>query len=275
LFAKDNGLAGGKGADKCADLEEFKASISNKNGIVVEDYIEGPEASHHAFCDGKTYLSMPFLFRDHKTIGEGDTGPMTGGMGVAGPLLNYTPSEVEALGETFVAPVVRELGFKGVLFAGLKGAKHDEKNLEWNARPGDPEMQAFMRLMQNDLMPIIMACIEGGLDKVESPEWLIGQSVINLVLVSEGYPNEPRLGAAIEGVEDANKVEGVQVLHAGTAQEGRQLVTNGGRVLNIVSMANSLQLAHDRAYEAASLIGFGGQSPLYRQDIGQTVLAGI
>ena len=274
LYVKDNNLAQGKGAIKCENVERFQTVLSGLNDeIIVEDYVGGPEASHHAFCDGRTQLSIPFLVRDHKQVGEGNTGLMTGGMGVVGPLPGYTQDEVGQLSETFVAPIVRELGFKGVLFVGLKGPKDYEKNLEWNARPGDPESQVFMRLMKSELLPLIMACIEGGLDKVKKPEWHIGQSAVSLVLAAEGYPEEPRRGAIIEGLDDAAKIEGVQVLHGGTKRSGRRLLTNGGRVLNLVARAESLEAALEQVYKAAAYIGFDGLSPLYRKDIGRTVLA--
>jgi phosphoribosylamine--glycine ligase len=276
LFVKDNELAQGKGAEKCEDMSEFRKKIKKVAGlIVVEDFVFGPEASHHAFCDGKNYLSMPFLVRDHKTIGDNDTGDMTGGMGVVGPLPNYSLQEVEALGATFVEPVIRRLGFKGVLFSGLKGEKGQEKLLEWNARPGDPEMQVFIELLESDLLPILWACVEGSLDKVRPPEWRVGQSIVNLVLASEGYPGEYNTGAVIEGIEMAERVNNVKILHAATKREQGKLLTNGGRVLNIIAGGESLQTALKRAYTAAEQIGFGDRPPIFRRDIGRTVLLGL
>lgn len=276
LFVKDNELAQGKGAKKAKDRSEFREKVKEISGlIVVEDFVPGPEASHHAFCDGRNQLTIPFLVRDHKTIGDNDTGNMTGGMGVVGPMPNYSPQEVETLGETFVEPVIRQLGFKGVLFSGLKGKKGQEKLLEWNARPGDPEMQVFIELLKSDLLPILWACVEGGLDKVRTPEWRVGQSIVNLVLASEDYPGDYRTGAVIEGIETAERVNNVKILHAATKREQGRLLTNGGRVLNIIACAESLQIALKQAYTAAKQISFGGRSPIFRRDIGRTVLLGL
>ncbi len=272
LFVKDNELAQGKGAKRCDSMKDVKRVIGAMSRFVIEDYVEGPEASHHSFCDGKTQLSIPFLVRDHKQIGEGDTGLMTGGMGTVGPLHNYTPEEVAQLGRVFVEPVVRQTGFKGVIFSGLKGVKGHEQNLEWNARFGDPEAQLFLRLMKSDLLPVIMACVEGDLDTLPTPQWDMAQSAVCLVLATQGYPAKPQKGAVIEGIETAATIAGVDVLQAGTAQKVAGLIVNGGRVLNMVATADTLQAALDRAYEAAECILFNGLEPVYRKDIGLTTL---
>ncbi len=275
VFVKDNGLAQGKGAIKCDDFSQYTEALHGKKEVVVETFVEGPEASHHAFCDGKRQLSIPFLLRDHKTIGENDTGSMTGGMGTVGPLPQYSAEAVLKLGEIFVQPVVEKTGFRGQLFSGLKGEIGVEKNLEYNARPGDPETQSFMRLLKSDLLPVLMACAEGTLDEVSLPKWDIGKSVACLVLAAEGYPENPTKGAVIEGIDGAGRHEGVQLLHAGTAKKGTDIVVNGGRVLNLVSSADTLDDALARVHRAAEQIRFGGKKPVVRGDIGKTVLGSI
>ena len=273
LYAKDNGLAQGKGVTRCADIEELTQAVQGLKNIIIEDYVIGPEASHHAFCDGKTQLSIPFLVRDHKQVGEDDTGPMTGGMGTVGPLPNYTPQEVIELGKIFVRPIVQKLGFKGMLFSGLKGVKGSERSLEWNARPGDPETQVFMQLMRSNLLPVIMACIDGTLDKLPPIEWHKDLSVICLALCAEGYPVNPQKGAVIEGIEGLAEIEGLQILQAGTQKnKNGRLVVSGGRVLNIVAQAKTLKEAIDKAYKASENIAFGDKPPIIRSGIGRTAI---
>jgi phosphoribosylamine--glycine ligase len=206
IFVKQNGQAQGKGAKRCDDIravDELLQELGSgyfKSGkrVVVEDYVSGPEASHHAFCDGVTHLSIPFLVRDHKTLTADSKSPMTGGMGVVGPL-GYTMREVDALGDRFVAPVVRELGFKGLLFSGLKGIKGFERNLEWNVRFGDPETQVFMRLLKSDLLPILIACVEGKLGDLDAPQWHTDRSVASIVMAAPGYPNNACEGCRHRG----------------------------------------------------------------------------
>ncbi len=275
LYVKDNGLKQGKGAHPCANMEEFEAAIKDMEHFVVEDNVSGLDISHHAFCDGKTHLSIPFVVRDHKQIGADDTGPMTGGMGVVGPLPDYTPKDVEALGDKFVAPVVEGLGFQGMLFSGLKGAKGEELSLEWNARFGDPETQVFMRLMKSDLLPAIMACVECDLASLPSLEWDLGKYATCLVLAAPGYPAAPEKGLVVEGLEDAAKLDGVEVLQAGTKQQDGALRTDGGRVINLVTSADSLEESVNQAYKAAEKITFDGQPPLMRPDIGASTMAAI
>lgn len=274
LFVKQNGLARGKGAKRCENIDELITVvgsmaehnlISKERPVVVEDYVSGLEASHHAFCDGLDHLSIPFLVRDHKTVGEADTGPMTGGMGAIGPLLEYSRADAEAIGDQMVAPIVRSLGFRGLLFAGLKG----EKLLEWNARPGDPEMQLYLSLLKSDLLPILQACIQGELAKIDPPEWETKKSAANLVLAAEGYPERPFKGDEIEGIEAAKRL-GVTVFQAATRREGDRLLTNGGRILNLIAVARTQRAAVNRVYRAAERITFGGRPAVYRKDIGRS-----
>jgi phosphoribosylamine--glycine ligase len=272
LYAKQNGLARGKGARRCEDIEELAdhtqelaqdGLISGDSPLVIEDYIEGPEASVHAFCDGLNHLMVPFLVRDHKTIGEGNTGPMTGGVGVIGPLSGYTPEDIAQIGTDFVEPIVHSLGFRGLLFPGLKAGQC----LEWNARPGDPEFQLILKLLQSDLMPILLASATGTLDKLEPPKWETNKFGINLVLAAEGYPGEPRRGEVIEGLEKVG--QDIQVIQAATRRRGTDLVTNGGRILNLLTLAEDQKTAVERVYKAAGQITFGGRPAVFRKDIGR------
>jgi phosphoribosylamine--glycine ligase len=275
LFVKDNELALGKGVVRCDNPQQLKEAVRDlARTVIIEENIPGPEVSHHAFCDGKTALSIPFLVRDHKYAGDNDTGPMTGGMGAVGPLPGYSAEAVERLGQTFAEPVVSVSGFKGLLFTGLKGEPGQEKNLEWNARFGDPEAQVFLSLMKSDLLPVLVACVEGDLKSLSPLKWELGKAVVCLVIAAEGYPVEPRLDAEIEGLEAAAKVEGVQILHAGTRAAGGNIQVAGGRVLNVVSKAEDMRTAIKQAYDAATQINFAGQTPLMRGDIGQSVAGG-
>lgn len=274
LYVKDNGLAQGKGVARCENLLEFEQAVYGLGSIVVEDYIPGLEASHHAFCDGKTALSIPFLARDHKQLGEYDTGPMTGGMGTVAPLPGYTSRDVQELGIKFVDPIVTKLGFKGMLFTGLKGPKGSEQSLEWNARPGDPETQVFMQLLKSGLLPVVTACVEGNLKGLAPLEWHYDRSVVCLALCADGYPKNPQKGAVIEGIEDLENIENVQVFHGGTRNDlNGRLIVAGGRVLNIVAQAGTLEKAIRTAYTAAESIAFNGKAPIIRRDIGRTAIA--
>jgi phosphoribosylamine--glycine ligase len=269
LFVKENELALGKGVKRCRNMKEIRRAVQDLAGrILIEDNVPGPEASLHSFCDGKIALPIPFLVRDHKYLGEGDTGPMTGGMGAVGPLPDYDAQTSHFLNEVFAQPIVTASKFKGLLFSGLKGERGSEKSLEWNARWGDPEAQVFLSLMKSDLLPVLIACVEGDLHSLPKMEWELGKAAVCLVVAAEGYPEKPKLASVIEGIEEANKVEGVQVLQAGTVKLGSKICVAGGRVLNLVSKAQNIKIAARQAYAAAEQINFMGQTPVMRRDIG-------
>lgn len=276
LFVKANDLADGKGANKSKNLKGLRAAIEeleakelfgNGQPLVIEDFVGGPELSHHAFSDGKTHYSIPIVVRDHKELYPG--GPMTGGMGVIGPLANYSPKDAERLGERFVEPVIAKLGFSGLLFSGLKGPKGRERNLEWNSRWGDPETQVFLSLMKSDLLPILQACAEGNLDQVPAPIWQLGRAAVCVVIASEGYPGKPVLGDEIYGLDKSYKAEGIVIHQAGTQRRGQRIVTAGGRVLSIVGSGETIEEAGQKAQEfiKSGKVYFIGQQ--YRKDIGR------
>lgn len=271
-FLKDNDLAQGKGVTRCDNIEEFEIAARKLKNMVAEDYVKGPEISLTTFGDGKDQITPPFLIRDHKNVGENDTGPMTGGMGTIGPLPNYTLQEVEALGQQFAEPIIRKLGFKGLLFTGLKGIKGFERSLEWNARFGDPEAQVFMKLMKSPLIPLLIACIEGDLKSLQPLDWYRDKYITCLALCAPDYPMDPRKGLIIEGIEDAESMPNIDVLHAATKRLGSSLVVDGGRVLNVIAEAKSIDLAIKSAYEASARINFNGDPPLIRPDIGRTLI---
>lgn len=273
LFLKDNGLAQGKGVQKCNTSGQLESALKQTSReFIIEDNIRGPEISHHAFCDGRNFLSMPFLVRDHKYLGTGDTGPMTGGMGAIGPIPGYTEERAVLLGEQFVEGVVKASKFEGMLFTGLKGEIGQEKALEWNARFGDPEAQVYMSLMKSDLLPLLRACAEGDVSNYGQISWLSGRTAVCLVLAAEGYPSKPKKGSVIEGIAEIDGF-GVDVIHAGTSlDEDGNLTTSGGRVLNIVSVDDTPRLAIDKAYAAAQKVTFDGKPPVTRSDIGASLI---
>jgi phosphoribosylamine--glycine ligase len=274
LFIKENGLAQGKGVVRCDNFRQVKAAVGDApRAIIIESNISGPEVSHHAFADGNITLPIPFVVRDHKYLGENDTGPMTGGMGVVGPLPGYSPEVVEKLNERFAQPVVTASRFRGMLFSGLKGEPSQERILEWNARWGDPEAQVFLRLMKSDLLPILVACTERDLHSLAPLEWELGRAAVCLVIAAEGYPGQIKKASVIEGIEVAEKVPEVHVLQACTVALGSKVCVNGGRVLNIVAQGENFRQAVKRAYEAAEQINFVGQTPVIRRDIGADLAA--
>lgn len=209
LFVKLDKLFGGKGVERCEDVSEVESSLRKfsqlgrfdaENPVLLEAESRGSEVSLQAFCDGTDYIMVPFAMKDHKTIYENNTGPMTGGMGVIEPVPGLTPGDIEQLGEIFVAPVLEELSragrpFKGMLYPGLKGWQC----LEYNARPGDPEAQVWSALLQSDIVEIMLACCDGRLDLIPTPLWR-NTAAACIVLAAKGYPNAPE-GAEIIGLD--------------------------------------------------------------------------
>ena len=281
IVVKASGLALGKGVYVCTTLVEAETALAEimltrvhkdaGNEVVIEEFLEGQEVSIHAFCDGKDFVVFPPA-QDHKPVGEGDTGPNTGGMGTIAPVPWVSAETMRDIGETIVRPTLAALAkrgrrFTGLLYPGLKMTKGGPKVLEFNARFGDPETQSYMRLLKTDLLDILDAC-EGGTLANLDVEWNTGFAAC-IVLASGGYPGAYKKGIAIDGVADAENVPGIVVFHAGTSFDGG-LKTSGGRVLGVSATADTLRGALDCAYEAARLIRFEGMQ--YRRDIGAKAL---
>ncbi|MBN1209349.1 MAG: phosphoribosylamine--glycine ligase [Myxococcaceae bacterium] len=273
IVVKADGLAAGKGVIVAPDAEAARAAVRAVGAMgtagqrmVLEELLEGEEVSVIALCDGERYVLLPPA-QDHKRVGEGDTGPNTGGMGAYCPAPFLTPEALAQVGERVIAPmlaVMRRRGapFKGALYAGLMLTRSGPKVLEFNARFGDPETQVLMLQLGEDLLPLLEACARGRLE----PRALAlepGASV-GVVLAAEGYPDTPRRGQRIEGL-DAVPAGATAFLAGVEAKEGR-LITAGGRVLTVCARGKDLVEARDRAYAAISGIRFEGMH--FRRDIG-------
>jgi phosphoribosylamine---glycine ligase len=277
---KADGIAGGKGVFICPDAKTACAavdSIMEKKTlgvagakIVVEEFLVGEEASVLAITDGETILILEPVM-DHKQVGEGDTGPNTGGMGVYSPVPTLTRRLQRQIERDILVPSVHalrreEIEFRGVLFVGLMITEKEPKVLEFNARFGDPEVQAVVRRMKSDLLPILIAAADGKLASVEPPEWE-PEVCVGVVAAVEGYPGPVRKGDRITGLDAAAGVEGAVVFHAGTAfDDSRSVVTAGGRVLCVTALGTDLDEARERAYRAYDHISFDGK--FCRRDIG-------
>ena len=284
VVVKVSGLALGKGVFICESLEEANLAIENilvkktfgdaGSEIVIEEFLIGPEISTHAFTDGLHYSVFP-TSGDHKRIGEGDTSPNTGGMGTIAPLPFVSGELLKNIEDEIIAPTLkgmREDGntFSGVVYPGLMLTSSGPKILEYNARFGDPETQTYMRLLDTDLLDIVDACIDGTLDKVQI-NWK-KLSACTIVLASGGYPDKYEKGKVIKGIEEAEQQEGIIAFHAGTKNDDDgNLITNGGRVLGVAAVGDTLEEALASAYKAVEEISFEGM--YYRKDIGKKALA--
>jgi phosphoribosylamine--glycine ligase len=279
VVVKADGLAAGKGVVVCGDLGEAEGAlramlVDRVHGaagatVVVEERLEGPEASCICFTDGER-VRLLAAAQDHKRIFDGDRGPNTGGMGAFSPTPTVTP-EVEALVEREVLlPAVRELArrgrrFQGALYAGLMLTPRGPRVLEFNARLGDPETQPVLMRLASDIVPALLATAQGDLSGTALE--FDRRAAVGVVLAAEGYPGKVASGDAIDGL-DAPLPEGVQVFHAGTASDaGGRVVTSGGRVLTVCALGDGLDDAARRAYEAVRGISFRGMQ--HRRDIGK------
>jgi phosphoribosylamine--glycine ligase len=280
IVIKADGLAAGKGVVVAMDLAEAHAAIDdmlsgNKLGsagarVVIEDFLDGEEASFIVLVDGKNVLPMA-TSQDHKRIGDGDTGPNTGGMGAYSPAPVVTPDIHEKAMRDIILPTVRGMEadgipFTGFLYAGLMiGKDGSVKTLEFNARMGDPETQPIMMRLKSDAVKMFEHAIDGTLDKTNT-EW-DSRVALGIVLAAANYPETPRKGDVIHGLPAGNSAgEDAHVFHAGTTDENGQVVTNGGRVLCVTALGENVAQAQKRAYEAAASIQFDGMQ--YRKDIG-------
>ena len=242
--------------------------------VVIEEFLRGEEASVHAITDGETLLVLPSS-QDHKRVGDGDSGPNTGGMGAYSPAPVVEGEMMDRIVRTVLVPTLHGMKregtpFRGVLYAGLMITKGGPRVLEYNVRFGDPETQVLLPRMKSDLFEILFAAAEGispsfeGLDLDERP-------CVGVVVASEGYPGAYQGGKAITGLDAADALEDVVVYHAGTRLSGDRIVTAGGRVLCVSALGDDLQAARDRAYEGVDAIHFDGAYA--RRDIGWRVLA--
>ena len=281
---KASGLALGKGVTIAHTYEEAETALHQAmidrifgpsgETVVIEEFLEGREISIHAISEGVTFKLFPTA-QDHKRIFDGDQGPNTGGMGTIAPVPWITDANLKEIETKIVEPTLRGMNeedrpFTGILYPGLMMTKNGPKVLEFNARFGDPETQSYMRLLKTDLVEIIQSCVEGKL-KDRKIEWHPGYATC-VVLASGGYPGNYEKGKKITGIEDAERIEGVCVFHAGTVYENGSYYTSGGRVLGVSAIGNTLKEALDKAYEGVKKINFEGMQ--YRKDIGARSLRG-
>jgi phosphoribosylamine--glycine ligase len=271
---KADGLAAGKGVLICATEAEAREAVDvffterrfGETVVVLEEFLEGRELSLLALCDGKNVQPLAPA-EDYKRIFDGDAGPNTGGMGSFSPALDCEPGLIDEIVETVHRPVLAEMArrghpFHGVLYAGLMLGPEGVKVLEFNVRFGDPETQAVLPRLRSDLLDLCLATREpGGLAGVE-PDWDEGWAV-TVVLASAGYPESSSKGDVIHGLAEAGEL--AEVTHAGTAARGGEIVTAGGRVLNVTGLGATAAAARDRAYDAARRISFDGMQ--IRSDI--------
>jgi phosphoribosylamine---glycine ligase len=276
IVIKADGLAAGKGVTVAMTMDEALAAIDDcfegafgEAGaeVVVEAFLHGEEASFFCLCDGKT--ALPFgTAQDHKRVGDGDTGPNTGGMGAYSPAPVMTPALIEQTMAEIIEPTMRGMAaigapFTGVLYAGLMIDEAGPKLIEYNVRFGDPECQVLMMRLKDDILVLLKAAAEGGLAHV-SARWK-DEAALTVVMAAEGYPGTPRKGTVISGLAAA-EAGGAKVFHAGTKLEGDQLVANGGRVLNVTAQGADVTAAQAKAYEAVDAIDWPGG--FCRRDIG-------
>jgi phosphoribosylamine--glycine ligase len=271
VVIKADGLAAGKGVTVAMTREQAEAAIDDAGDdpLVIEEFLEGEEASLFALVDGETAVALASA-QDHKRVGEGDTGPNTGGMGAYAPAPVLTPELERRAMEEIVRPTARALAaagtpFSGVLYAGLMLTADGPKLIEYNVRFGDPECEAIMPLIDGDFAELLHAVATGKLAQIDPPR-LSGQHSMTVIVAARGYPGTPASGGAIRAIDAAEQVEGVTVFHAGTALGDHGLVAKGGRVLAVTAVADSFANARARAYRAVDQIDFA--DGFHRRDIG-------
>jgi phosphoribosylamine---glycine ligase len=279
---KADGLAAGKGVVVCRDSGEARRALEEMmadrrfgdagDRVIIEDLLEGEEASVLAICDGRRFIPL-VAAQDHKAAYEGDTGPNTGGMGAYAPAPVITEAMTRKVINEVLTPAMDKMAeegnpFVGVLYAGLMLVDGVPYVLEFNVRFGDPECQPLMALMKEDLAPVLKKAAEGTLES-KPLEWYDGATMC-VVLAAGGYPGHYEQGNAISGIDAAEEDAMVTVFHAGTKRSGDAVVTAGGRVLGVTARGETLQEARDRAYRAADKIGWDGMR--LRRDIGHRAL---
>ncbi len=268
IVVKTDGLAAGKGVVVAMTEEEAMAAIDDMMGskvfgdagdeLVIEEFLEGEEISFFALCDGNTAIPL-IAAQDHKRVGDGDTGPNTGGMGAYSPAPVMTAELQDQIMERCILPAVRTMNaegmpFTGVLFAGVMVTKAGPKLLEFNVRFGDPECQVLMARLDSDLLPVLLAAAEGRLDQVPALSWK-DECALVVVMAAKGYPGSYEKNTVIGGLDAAGRVDGVTVLHAGTALDSQgRVVATGGRVLGVTAIGKDVTQARERAYQAVDAI---------------------
>ncbi|MCX7966685.1 MAG: phosphoribosylamine--glycine ligase [Syntrophorhabdaceae bacterium] len=280
---KADGLCAGKGAYVIKESEKGFSTledlmINHIHGdagkrIIVEEFLSGIEASYLSFTDGITTLPM-IASQDHKPLLDEDKGPNTGGMGAYAPI-PFIDSDMarfidtEIMDKTINALKVEGALYRGVLYAGLMLKDKKPYVIEFNARFGDPEAQPLLFKMESDILPILIACIEGNLKDIKEIKWKEGVSIC-VVIASRGYPDKPEKGYVIKGLEDLKDRKDIMVFHAGTKKEGDKFYTSGGRVLGVTAMGDTFKDAIKKAYDAVNSIYFEGMQ--FRKDIGAKAL---
>ena len=270
VVIKVDGLAAGKGVTVALTREEAEEAIKaiGDAPLVIEEFLEGEEASLFALVDGEAAIAFASA-QDHKRVGEGDTGPNTGGMGAYSPAPVLTPELERRAMDEIVRPTARALAaagtpFSGVLYAGLMLTGEGPKLIEYNVRFGDPECEAIMPRVEGDFAELLFAVATGKLTEAEPN--LSSHSTVTVIVAARGYPGTPASGGLIRELEAAEQVEGVTVFHAGTAAGENGLVARGGRVLAVTAIADTFANARARAYRAVDQIDFA--DGFHRRDIG-------
>jgi phosphoribosylamine--glycine ligase len=277
IVVKADGLAAGKGVVVAQNLAEAEAAIDmmfsgglGEAGaeVVIEEFLDGEEASFFALCDGQAAIPLASA-QDHKRAFDGDKGPNTGGMGAYSPMPFIDPAMSARIMAEIVEPTLRAMRamgapYKGVLYTELMMTRAGPKLIEYNVRFGDPECQVLMPRLMSDLVPALLASRDGQLKSFDL-RWY-PDPALTVVMAAKGYPGEYARGSVIEGLDDAAKVEGVEIFHAGTKADGRRILANGGRVLNVSAIGRTVREAQTRAYEAISRIRW--PEGFYRHDIG-------
>ena len=284
LVVKADGLAAGKGAIVCGTRGEVHEAIDRiarqkefgpaGDRLVIEDRLEGQEASVLAITDGQTILTLPPA-QDHKQAHDGDTGPNTGGMGAYCPTPAVSDELLGWVEQRVLVPTVHAMKrsrhpFRGVLYAGLMLTPQGPKVLEYNVRFGDPECQPLLMRLQSDLVDILDATVDQRLSEIEAPTW-DPRPAVCVVMASDGYPGSYEKGKTIRGLDQAGAVDDVKVFHAGTKQQGDEVITAGGRVLGVTALGDTIAQAKGQAYRSVKFVRWDGA--WCRKDISDKALA--
>ena len=277
IVIKADGLAAGKGVVVARTEDEAEEALdqimggafgSAGNRVVIEEFLEGEEVSLLAFCSGETALPLPSA-QDHKAVFDGDTGPNTGGMGAYSPAPILPDTELERMADIAIRPILREMAaqghpFTGILYAGLMMTANGPRVLEYNVRFGDPECQPLLMRLENDLIDVMEACLDGRLG--ETKLTIRPESALGVVVAAAGYPGSYSKGMLVTGLEDADALPDTKVFQAGTRREDGRTFSSGGRVLCVPALGSSLAEAQKHAYEAVALVHMDKSQ--HRTDIG-------